>query len=322
MITAATGSRRIPAQYAALALTWGASFLFIKIGLRDLSPAEVTAARLLAGAVTLLAVTAVTRQPLPRQPAVWAHLAVVAVLLCVVPFTLFGWAEQHISSGLASVYNATTPLMTAVVALVVLPGERPSRLRAAGLLAGFGGVVVVLGPWRGLGAGSWLGQAACLAAAVCYGIAFSYLRRFVTPYGLPALSVATVQVSLGAAVMLVLSPVYVSGPVRVGPAVIASLAVLGAAGTGLAYRWNAAIVAGWGATSAATVTYFTPLVGVVLGAVLLGEAVSWNEPAGAAVVITGIALSQGRLRVRRPAAVPAAGAGEAGPGRASCTGER
>ncbi|HEV2373094.1 MAG TPA: DMT family transporter, partial [Streptosporangiaceae bacterium] len=122
-------SRRVLAQYAALALAWGASFFFIKVALQGLSPAEVVLGRLCAGAVTLLAVTVMTRQPLPRQPVIWAHLAVVAVLLCVVPFTLFGWAEEHVSSGLASIYNAAAPLMTVLVALIALPEERPSRTK-------------------------------------------------------------------------------------------------------------------------------------------------------------------------------------------------
>jgi drug/metabolite transporter (DMT)-like permease len=289
-------SRRILAQFAALALAWGASFLFIKVALRDLSPAEVVLGRLSAGAVALLAVAAVTRQPLPRQPVVWAHLTVVTVLLCVMPFLLFGWAEQHISSGLASIYNATTPLMTAAVALAALPGERPTTAKVTGLLTGFAGVLVVLGPWRGPGSGDGLAQAGCLLATFSYGLAFVYLRRFVTPYRLQATGIATVQVGLGAVLMLLLAPVYITGPVRLSGAVIASIAVLGVAGTGLAYLWNTNIVAGWGATNASTVTYLTPLVGVVLGAVVLDEAISWNEPVGAAVVITGIALSQGRLR--------------------------
>jgi drug/metabolite transporter (DMT)-like permease len=287
-------------QYAALAMTWGASFLFIKVGLQRLSPPEVVLGRLSAGAVALLAMAAVTRQPLPRRPVIWAHLAVVSVLLCVVPFLLFSWAEKHVASGLASVYNGATPLMTALVALAALPGERPTTAKVTGLLTGFAGVLVVFGPWRGIGSGAGLAQAGCLLATFCYGLAFVYLRRFVTPYRLPAMAVATVQVSLGAALMLLFAPVYITGPVRLNVAVIASISILGVGGTGLAYLWNTNIVAGWGATNASTVTYFTPLVGVVLGAVVLGEAVAWNEPVGALIVITGIALSQGRLRWPQP----------------------
>jgi drug/metabolite transporter (DMT)-like permease len=227
------------------------------------------------------------------------HLAVVSVLLCVAPFLLFAWAEQHVASGLASIYNATTPLMTTLIALLALPSERPTRTTLSGLLTGFAGVVVVLGPWRGLTGGDGLGQAACLAATLCYGVAFVYLRRFVSPRGLAAIPVATVQVGLGAVIMLVLAPFTATAPVHLSWRVAGSVAALGVLGTGLAYVWNTNVVSSWGATNASAVTYLTPVVGVVLGIVVLGEGLSWNEPLGALIVIAGIAVSQGRLKALR-----------------------
>jgi drug/metabolite transporter (DMT)-like permease len=294
--------RGVLLQYLLLALVWGASFLFIKVGLEGLSPPQVVLGRLAGGAAALAAVSLVARRPLPRDPAVWGHLLVVALLLCVVPFALFSWAETRISSSLASIYNATTPLMTILVALAALPAERPTRARLLGLLTGFAGVVLVLGPWH-LGSGrSVLGELACLGATACYGTATVYLRRFVSPRGLPAVTAATVQVGLGAVVMLVAAPFVAAQPVHLTPRVVAAVLTLGALGTGLAYVWLTNIVAGWGATNAATVTYLTPLVGVVLGVVLLGETVTWNEPVGAAVVVLGIAISQDLLAPRGPRA--------------------
>jgi drug/metabolite transporter (DMT)-like permease len=304
-------SGSVLAQYVALAMTWGTSFLFIKIGLEGLSPGQVVLARLTAGAAALVVMCAVTRQAVPRDPAVWGHLLVMAVLMCVFPFLMFAWAEQNVSSGMASILNATTPLMTMLVALTALPQERPTRTRLIGLMVGFVGVTLVLAPWRpasapGLlshsaaGAGGsndsvlW-GQLACLAATFSYGIAFVYLRRFVSPRGLPALPVATVQVGLGALLMLALSPVLAWEPIDLTWRVTAAMAALGVLGTGLAYVWNTNIVAGWGATNASTVTYLTPLFGVVAGTVVLAERLSWNEPVGAVIVIIGIAVSQGRL---------------------------
>lgn len=287
--------RSLAAQFAVLALTWGASFLLIKVGLEGLSPTQVVLGRLLAGAVTLTVISIVTRQPLPHAPVVWGHLTAVAVLLCLVPFLLFAWAEQHIPSGLASIYNATTPLMTVLVTLAALPAERPTRPKVAGLVTGFVGVLVVLGPWRGLGGGSATGQAACLLATASYGVAFVYLRRFVSPRGLPAVPVATLQVGLGAAIMLLLAPFLATSAVTLTGRVVASVLALGALGTGLAYVWNTNIVAGWGATNAATVTYLTPLVGVALGIAVLHEHLTWNQPLGALVVVAGIAISQQRL---------------------------
>jgi drug/metabolite transporter (DMT)-like permease len=300
---------RTTVQFVLLALTWGASFLFIKIGLDGLSPTQVVLGRLVTGAVALAVISAVTRQRLPRGLAVWAHLAVVAVLLCVVPFLLFAWAEQHVDSGLASIYNATTPLMTMLVAVVALPGERPTRLGLVGLAVGFAGVIVVLAPWQGLAGGSLTAQAACLLATFCYGLAFVYIRRFISPLGLPAVAVTTVQVGIGAVLMLLAAPFVATAPVHLTWAVVVSVAVLGVAGTGLAYVWNTNVVAGWGATNASTVTYLTPIVGVGLGSVVLGELPSWNEPVGAVIVLLGMALLQTRGRAplvaaSRTASVP------------------
>ncbi|WNV77214.1 DMT family transporter [Geodermatophilus sp. DSM 44513] len=291
------GSRWVLAQYLALALTWGASFLFVELGLAGLSPTQVVLGRLVIGALTLVAVTAVTRQQLPREPLVWAHLAVTALLLCVVPFLLFAWAQQSIPSGLASIYNATTPLMTTLVALAALPEERPTAARVTGLLIGFTGVLVVLAPWRGVGSGALPAQAACLLATACYGAAFVHLRRTIAPRGIPAVPVATVQVGLGAVVLLVLAPLFATSPVALSPAVVLGVLALGGLGTGLAYVWNTNVVSGWGATNAATVTYLTPVVGVGLGALVLDEAVTWNQPLGAAVVVLGIVVNQHRPAV-------------------------
>src|SRR3954447_11145300 len=303
-----TPGRRVLLQYLALATVWGASFLFIKVGLEGLSPAQIVLGRLTTGALALVLVSLVTRRALPRDAVVWGHMFVVALLLCVVPFLLFCWAETRISSGLASIYNATTPLMTMLVALAALPSERPTRARLLGLLVGFAGVLLVLGPWgfggRGETGGALAGQLACLGATACYGTATVYLRRFVSPRGLPAVTVATVQVGLGALVMLLVAPFVAATPAHLTPRVVASVLTLGALGTGMAYVWLTNIVMGWGATNASTVTYLPPLVGVVLGVLLLGETLTWNQPIGALVVVLGIAVSQGLLRPR-PAPAPA-----------------
>jgi len=285
-------------MFVALAVTWGASFLFIKIGLEGLTPEQVVWGRLMLGAAALVTVSAITRTPLPRDLGVWGHLLVMALLLCVLPFSLFAWAEQHVSSGIASILNATTPLMTVIVGLVVLPQERLTRDRVAGLLVGFAGVLVVLGVWNLSTGGELGGQLACLGATACYGVGFVYLRRFVAGRNLPALTTATVQVLLGAVVMLVATPfIAAPAPVLTGR-VVGAMALLGLAGTGLAYVWNTAIVTRWGATNASTVTYLTPLVGVVLGVLVLDEHATWNQPVGALLVIAGIVVAQGRLHGR------------------------
>lgn len=286
-------------QFLLLALTWGASFLFVAIALDGLSPAQVVLGRLVTGAVVLAAICLIGRHRLPPFGRVWGHLLAVSLLLCVIPFLLFAWAQQDISSGLASIYNATTPLMTMLISLIALREERPTTARTVGIAVGFLGVMVVLGPWSGVGSGTALAQLACLGATASYGAAFVYLRRFVSPRGYAAIPVATVQVGLGAVVMLVLAPAVAVAPVSLTAPVVWSVLALGALGTGLAYVWNTNVVGAWGATNASTVTYLTPVVGVALGVMILAEQVSWNEPVGAVIVILGIAITQGRIRVAR-----------------------
>jgi drug/metabolite transporter (DMT)-like permease len=291
--------RLVLAQFGFLATVWGASFLFIKVGLRGLSATQVASARVWLGFLALVVIAAVRRRPMPRDPVVYLHLLVVGLLLCVVPFTLFAYGETHISSGLASILNATTPLLTMVIASAFLPAERPTAMTLLGLAVGFGGVLVVLAPWRGVGASSLLGELACLGATTCYGAAFVYLRRFVLPYRLDPVTVALVQVGLAAAVFALAAPFVSAEPVRLSWPVVGSMLALGVLGTGIAYVLNTNVVSGLGATAASTVTYLTPVVGVLLGVVVLNETLSWNEPVGAVLVVAGIAWGQGLLVRKR-----------------------
>ncbi|SDH46597.1 Permease of the drug/metabolite transporter (DMT) superfamily [Rhodococcus triatomae] len=282
----------LPLQYAGAALAWGSSFLFVSIGLGGMSPTQVVLGRLLLGAATLALVLLARRNALPRDPMVWWHMTVLAVTQCLLPWLLFSWAQQSISSGLASIYNATTPLMTMAVALAFLPGERSTPGKIAGLLLGFGGVVVVLAPWSVEWGGSISAQVACLGATASYGVALVYLRRFVLVRGVGAPTVAFLQTAIAAGILLSAAPAVAATPVHLTPAVAAAILALGVVGSGLAFVWNTNVVRGWGPTAASTVTYLTPIVGVALGATVLGERISWNQPAGATVVIAGILLTR------------------------------
>lgn len=299
-----TGSSTV-IMYVALALTWGASFLLITLALRELSPIQVVLGRLGFGAICLLVLCRITRTALPRPSRLWWHLLVIAVVMCVIPFTLYAVAQSSLTSGTASVLNATTPLMAAIVGVIMIPDERLPARGVLGLLAGFAGVIVVIAGSHAIdGSGSVLPELACLGATACYGFGFNYLRRYVSPSGLTPLAVATMQVTFAAVIALLLAlPVLSVGalpdPRSPGwPAAVISVIVLGAVGTGVAYLWNTTIVQRWGATAASTVTYLTPAVGVGLGALVLAEPVGWNLPIGAAVIVVGIVLIQTAARRR------------------------
>jgi drug/metabolite transporter (DMT)-like permease len=294
--TSAPGPATWLPAFAALAAIWGSSFLFIKVGVRELHPVYLALVRSAAGAATLVAVLLITRIRLPRDARLWGHLAIIALVGNVIPFTLFGYGEQRISSILAGIWNGTTPLMVLVVAMVVLPEERPTRARIAGLLLGFAGVLVLLGVWRGVGGAELVGQLLCAAAAAGYGLAIPYSRRVVNGRTHSGVAIATSQVLLATAQLAVLAPLLAGrppSPASLSPDVVASALALGALGTGIAFWLYYHLIRVAGATTTSTVTYVLPVFSTLLGILVLGEDLHWYEPVGALVVLAGIAVSQG-----------------------------
>jgi drug/metabolite transporter (DMT)-like permease len=288
-------------RFALLALIWGSSFLSIKVAVDVLAPVDVAFGRVSLGALVLVIALAARRQGLPRGRAVWGHLFVIALFGNSIPFLLLAEGETRISSVLAGIWNATTPLLTLVVATFMLPDERPTPRRVAGLLAGFAGVLVVLGPWRSVGGGELLGQLMCLGAAACYGIAFPYTRRFVAGRPDSGMALSAGQLLWSSAQLGVATAFIGGAPGHVEIDTVAAMLALGVLGTGFAYILNYAVVRLAGATTASTVTYLVPLVSTALGIAVLGEHLVWNQPAGAAIVLASVAYSEGLIG-RRPVA--------------------
>ncbi len=285
--------------YLLLALIWGNSFVFIKVGLESLTPAGVVFSRLALGMVTMLAISAVTRTPLPPRR-YWGPLFVAALLMTSGGWLLFAISEQYVSSALAGIINGATPLLTLVAILVAFPEEKPTRERIIGLGIGFTGVLVVVGIWQGLGATTWLGIGACLLAVTGYGISFPYVRRHLATR---SSAVGPMTFATGLMIMgtLQITPVmlvtgYAHAPIE--PRVIAAMVALGVLGSGVAYMLNFRVIERSDATTASTVTYVITLVAVVSGAVLLDEHITWNQPVGALLVVLGAATAQGLVRPR------------------------
>ncbi|MGC5288953.1 DMT family transporter [Micromonospora sp. DT231] len=307
--------------FVALAAIWGSSFLFIKVGVAELHPVQLTLYRVAAGALTLLVVLAVLRDRLPREPRIWAHLTVVAAFGVAVPFTLFGYGEQRVESMLAGIWNATTPLIVLPLAVLVFRTERLTVRSAIGLGLGFLGVLVVLGVWEGIGGAHFTGQLMCFGAAACYGVAIPYQKRFIAGSEHSGLSLSAAQLLLAAAQLAVVAP-FVAGlpplPTELSAGVVASVLTLGALGTGLAFVINMRNIRVAGASTASTVTYLIPIFAVLIGAVALDERLNWHQPVGALIVLLGVAVAQGVFgrRKARPvvgAAAPAPAAPVAEP---------
>jgi drug/metabolite transporter (DMT)-like permease len=305
-VTPPPRSASIVLQFVGMGLVWGASFLFMKVALDGVTFYQVAWSRLVFGGLTLGLIVLLTRSCMPREPVVYLHFLVIAITNCVVPHLAFAWAEQYVSSGLASIYNAVTPIATALMVTLAFRVERLNRGQVLGIAIGIAGVVAIIAPWQHDGfSGNLAGQLACLLAAVCYGFSFGYIRTFLSHRPIPGVSFAFLNIGVAGAIMLLLTPVIAWQPVRLDASIVASLLTLGILGTGVAYIWHINVLRAWGPTNASTVTYITPVVGVLLGVLVLGETLSLNQPLGAALVLVGILFTQQRIRLARRSASPA-----------------
>ncbi len=281
--------------YIALGIVWGCSFIFIKLGLEFLTPFGVAFGRCALGALALLIYSRIKKISLVKDRRMLGHLWVVSLLLNVIPGILFALAETQVTSILAGIINAVTPLMTLIAIILVSRNEPPTKPQVMGLLIGFLGVLTVLGAWNGLGTNPLWAILVLLAAVTCYGFSFPYSRRFILPANLSPESMATTQVSLGA---LTLLPLFIFDGVNgnqytIGP--VLAMVALGVFGSGFAYIWNFTIMRAAGSAIASSVTYVTPVVAVIVGLIFLQEKLHWYEPVGAIVVLLGAAIAQGRI---------------------------
>jgi drug/metabolite transporter (DMT)-like permease len=288
----------------ALGAIWGASFLFIKVGVSELPPLYVSLGRVASGAAVLLVIVAVSRSRLPSDLPGWGHNLVVAVTGVATPFTLFAYGEQRISSMLAGIWNSMTPLIVLPLAVLLFRTEQMTSRRVVGLALGFFGALVILGVWRGVAGSSLSGQLLCLAAAACYGFAIPYTKRFLASRTESGIVMSFCQLLLASVVLGVSAPLVTRTVPDVGALswrVIVSVLVLGAVGTGAAFVVNLRNIRLVGATTASMVTYVVPVFATAIGVLVLREKLAWFQPVGAVIVLGGVAVSQGVLPLRRAA---------------------
>ena len=322
----ARGTRLDWLIFIALGFLWGSSYLFIKIGVENgLQPFTLIMFRLLIGFALLAAVVAIAREPLPRDPRMYGHLFVMGVINIAIPFGLITYAEQEVSSSLASVLNSAVPLFVIVIAAIFLKGETVTVNRVVGLAVGFIGVAVLVGiDIADLGSAGALGELALIGATISYAIGNVYSKAHV--HGLRPMIPAVFQVFFGLLVTGILA-FTLEAPLAVAwqPATLFSVVWLGLLGSGLAYLAYFRILQNWGATRASSVAYLLPVYGIALGALVLQEPISLSTLVGTVLVIGGIALVNSRYgsrplfaRSRREAAASAATEREAlGTGRSS-----
>jgi drug/metabolite transporter (DMT)-like permease len=284
-------NRRYGLMLIALALIWGSSFMFIKVAVRELTPATLILGRLGLAAITLAIVVPLRvglRAALAEIRAYWPGLVVVGLLNTAVPFWLLSWGETRIDSGTASIIQASVPIFNALLAFAFFYEQRVTGRRLVGVGVGFVGVALLVGAQP---EGKILGALAVVGMAICYAIGGLLTRRFLaeTRPQVIALGTSVIAAFVVAPFGVIQAPGHMPGWKT-----IASVVVLGVIGTAAAYLLFFTIIAGAGAAYAALVTYLVPPVALVYGAFFLDESVGFAALAGLVLIFAGVALGTRR----------------------------
>jgi len=279
----------------ALSAIWGSSYMFIKVGVRDLAPATLVDLRLTLAATVLLAFVAVRGRFRGLRPAVRPG-AVVGTVGMAVPFVLISWGETHIDSGIAGVTNASVPIFVALLALWFAPSERMRGVRLAGLAVGLSGVAVVSGVHPSGGGWAVVGTLAVVLASLCYAVSALYVQRRLSVGG-PEL--AATSTLCGAVVMLPFALAQI--PDHVGWKPLSSVVVLGVVATGVATLLANRLIGAHGPARAMLVNYLLPAFALLYGVSILGEPLTFGEVLGFALIIVGVTLASGAVRLPRRA---------------------
>ncbi len=279
-----------------LATIWGAAYPFIEVAVAELPPFTIALVRVFLASVMLSTWAALSGQGLWKHRQYWLTFLMLGTLNNAVPFTLIVWVQSHITGGLASILNATTPLFALMIAHVFTRDERLNARKLGGVAIGMSGVAVLIGVDALSDVGSYIpAELAALAASLCYATGGIVTRRRLGVF--PPL--VTAQGQLWSATFLLLPLTCFidrpwAGPVPSVP-VIASLVGLAALSTALAYVIYFRLVNNVGATSALLVTLLIPIAALTLGTVLLGETLTLNQAAGMLLIFSGLAVIDGRV---------------------------
>ena len=280
----------------ALAAIWGSSFMFIKVAVRDVAPAEVAFGRVLVGTVALLPAVPFLlgwRRTLASLRRFWFPLLLLGVFNAAVPFWLLAWSEKKLDSGLAGVLQASMPLFTAVLVYGFSRGDRVTGLRLVGVVVGFFGVLLLVGAQP---RGDVLSALAVLLTAFLYAASSVFAGARLREA--PALVTSLGSLAFATLATLPLGVAQLPGDAP-GWKAIASIVALGAAGLSVAYLLYFTLIAGSGAPYAALVTYLVPALALFYGAAFLREPITMSALGGLALILAGVALGTGTLRLDR-----------------------
>jgi drug/metabolite transporter (DMT)-like permease len=273
-----------------LGLIWSSSFLWIKIAVQEIGPITLVAFRVLFGLLFSILVILIQRVPLPRTFKSWLPFLILGITNVAIPFFLISWGEQAIDSAVAAILDATVPLFTIVIAHVLLRDDRMTVPKVVGLLIGFAGVIVLMSKDIGASTGSVLGEIAVVLASLFYAGSSVYARR--STQNVSGIIRGGGPLVSSTAVMW-LATLFIERPFKIPqlPITWVALLWLGILGSGFAFILNYYLIHEIGPTRTTMVTYLFPLGGVILGVLFLGEKLSWQLLAGAALIIASLAVA-------------------------------
>ncbi|WP_234624571.1 DMT family transporter [Agrobacterium vitis] len=295
------GHMRIAAEIGLLlllSLIWGSSFTLIKVAADTVPPLTMTAARVTIAALLLVLFVKMRGLSLPRTDATWAAFFVQGLLQSALPFTLISWGEQHISSGLAGVLNATPPMFVLLIAMTTgYGGQRITTQKIVGVVVGLAGVVITIG-FQSFGyTAAPLAQAAVLGASLCYAVAPMWGQRFA---GLPAIVTAAGAMSC-AAIMMLPAAIVIEHPWTLTPTpeAIVAVLVLAVLCTAIAMVIYFRLVQTLGPLGTTSGSYLRAGFAVALGILFLGESFTWSVLIGMTLIVLGVIAVTVPLRLLR-----------------------
>ncbi|MDB5459144.1 MAG: protein of unknown function transrane [Caulobacteraceae bacterium] len=280
-----------------LSVVWGGSFFFYKVLVHTLPPLTVVLGRMAIAAVALNLWLLLRRDPIRASPRVWAELIALGAINNALPFCCFAWSEIRISSGLAAILNATTPVFGVLVGAALKTGAPLTPLRGLAVVFGFLGVMVLIGPTAFSGGAALTSELACLVAAIAYAFGGFYGRRF--GY-LGPLKVAAGQTTGATLVMLPLAAVFDrfwTLPMP-GPPLWGALLGISLVSTAFAYILYFQLLQRADPTDLMLVTFLVPISALLLGLLFLGEPVKPAAFGGMAMIGLSLAAIDGRIPAR------------------------
>ena len=299
-------TRSYPVLLGFLALVWGGSYFFIKVAIDEIEPAAMMFVRLAVAAAILVPFVMWQRgtaDAVAELRAGWRPGLVLGAINAAIPFTLIAWGEKHIESGVAAIANATVPIFVVLLAIRFKPSERATGARLAGILLGLVGVAVLTGGQPDLGLWPVLGVGAVVLASLSYAAGGIYGQLRVA--GTPGPVLAAASMTFGALILLPFAAFQIPATMPGWPT-WASLAALTIGGTALAQLVLYRMLRLHGASRVSLVTYLMPPIALVYGVLLLGESLTWGVLGGLALILLGVALGSGALRIPRRTAAEAA----------------